>query len=92
MQEQAEEIKKKLEETIVEAEVENGLIKLKANGNKRILSIELSYEILNDKEAIEDLLIVGINKVLEKAEKIAETETGSMAKGMFPDLGNLFGK
>jgi DNA-binding YbaB/EbfC family protein len=91
MQEQANEIKKKLEETIIETEAEGGLVKVKATGNKKILSIEISEDIINDKEAIEDLVIVAINKAIEKAEEITEKETGSMAQGLFPDLGNLFG-
>ncbi|MCD6556903.1 MAG: YbaB/EbfC family nucleoid-associated protein [Bacteroidetes bacterium] len=92
MQEQAEEIKKKLDNTIVEAEVENGLIKVKATGNKKILSVEISDDIVNDKEALEDLLIVAINKTLEKAEEVSQKETGAMAKDMLPGgFGNMFG-
>jgi len=90
MQEQANEIKKKLDKTIVEADAENGLVKVKATANKKILSIDISNDIINDKEAIEDLVIVAINRAIEKAEKIAEKETGSLAQGMLPDLGNLF--
>jgi len=92
MQEQASEIKKKLDETILEGIAENNLVKVKVTGNKKIISIEISDEIANDKEAIEDLIIVAINKAIEKAEKVAEKETGSMAKGILPDLGNMFGK
>ncbi|MCF6367136.1 MAG: YbaB/EbfC family nucleoid-associated protein [Bacteroidales bacterium] len=90
MQEQANEIKKKLDETVVEADAENGLVKVKATGNKKILSIDISNEIINDKEAIEDLVIVAVNKAIEKAEEIAEKETGGMAQGILPDLENLF--
>jgi len=92
MQEQAEEIKKKLDNTVVEAEAENGLIKVKATGNKKILSVEISDDIINDKEALEDLLIVAINKTLEKAEEVSQKETGAMAKDMLPGgFGNMFG-
>ncbi len=92
MQEQANEIKKKLDETIVEAEVENASVKVKATANKKILSVEISNEIANDKEAVEDLVVLAINKVLEKAEEISQKETGAMAKDMLPgDFGNMFG-
>ena len=92
MQEQAEEIKKKLDNTVVEAEAENGLIKVKATGNKKILSVEISDDIINDKETLEDLLIVAINKTLEKAEEVSQKETGTMAKDMLPGgFGNMFG-
>ena len=91
MQEQANEIKKKLNNTVVEAEAENGLIRVKATGNKKILSIEISNDIADDKEAIEDLVVVALNKALEKADEIAAEETGNMTKGMLPGLENLFG-
>ena len=48
MQEQAAEMKKKLDETLIETEIENGLVKVKANGNKTILSIDISNDIIND--------------------------------------------
>jgi len=92
MQEQASEIKQKLDATILEGIAENELVKVKITGNKKVISVEISDEIANDKEAIEDLVIVAINKAIEKADKLAEKETGSMAKGMLPDLGNIFGK
>ena len=92
MQEQAEEIKNKLDNTVVEAEVENGLVKVKSTANKKILSVEISDEIIADKEALEDLVIVAINKVIEKAEEISQKETGNMAKDMLPGgFGNIFG-
>jgi nucleoid-associated protein EbfC len=91
MQEQAEEMKKKLNDIIVEAEAENGLVKVKANGNRKILSLEISNEIIGNKETLEDLVIVAVNKVIEKAEEVANKETGDMAKNILPDIGNLFG-
>ena len=91
MQEQADEIKKKLDDTIVEAEAENGLVKVSAAANKKILSVEISENIAGDKDKIEDLIIVAVNKVLEKAEEISQKETENMAKNMLPGgFGNMF--
>lgn len=92
MQEQAAEIKKKLDETIVVGQAENGLVKVTATGNKKILSVAISNDIVNDKEAIEDLVIVAVNKALEEAEKVSEKESKGMAEGLMPDLGSMFGK
>jgi len=92
MKDQAYEIKKKLDETILEGIAENGLVKVKVTGNKKIISVEINDKIATDKEAIEDLIVVATNKALEQAEKVAEKETGSMADNMLPDFGNMFGK
>ncbi|NOZ36388.1 MAG: YbaB/EbfC family nucleoid-associated protein [Chlorobi bacterium] len=92
MQEQAAQIKKRLDNTVVEAEAENGLVKITATGNKKILSIEINEKIAGNKETVEDFVILAVNKVLEKAEEIAQKETKSMAKNVLPDgLGNIFG-
>jgi len=92
MQEQAAEIKKKLDETIVEGQAENGLVIVKATGSKKILSVTINNDIANDKEAIEDLIIVAVNKALDEAEKVSEKESKVMAEGLMPDLGGMFGK
>jgi len=85
-QKQMEVIKKRLEGVYVEGVAENGLVKVTANANKKIINISISNEILNDKEAVEDLLIVAINKALEKAENVNNSEMGSVAQGMIPGL------
>lgn len=92
MQEQAAEVKKKLDDTIVEAQAENGLVIVKATASKKILSVEIKEEIANDKDAIEDLIIVAVNKVLDKAEKISNKESKVMAEDLIPNLGSMFGK
>ncbi len=91
-QNQMGDIKKKLKDVELEAEAENGLVKVKANGNKKILSIIISDDIKDDKEAIEDLTTVAINRVLEKAEEAYELEMQEMAKDMLPNLQGMFGK
>jgi len=89
MQSQTEEVKKKLNSIIIEKEAENGLIKVKANANKKILSIEINDKIANDKDTIEDLIIVAVNKAIEEAEIISEKEMGNIAQGLMPNLGGL---
>ncbi len=91
MQEQTEEATKKLDSIIVMGEAENGLVKVSSTGNKKIINIEISDEIAGDKEAIEDLVIVAVNRAIEKAEEVHEKEMGGIAQGMLPDLGNLGG-
>jgi len=93
-QKQMEATKKRLSDIFVENQSEGGLIKVKANCNLQITNIEIAPELYtsNDKSELEDLLIVTINKTLEKARETQEVEMSKVAQGMLPNLGGLFGK
>ena len=87
-QKQMEETKKRLNGVFVDGSAENGLVKVTSTANKKITNISISKDIVGDKEALEDLIIVAVNKALEEADKVHETEMGGLAQGMMP---NLFG-
>ena len=89
MQQRSEEVKKRLDTISVNAEAENGMVKVVCNGNRKISSIKISVELMqaNDKEKIEELSLLAINRALEKAEKVAEAEMQGVAKGMLPGMG-----
>lgn len=86
MKQKTEEIKARLETISVSADAENGLVKVVSNGNRKIISIEISPEIMNDREQIEELTLIAVNRALEKAEKVAESEMQGVAKGILPGL------
>jgi len=89
MKKKAEELKNKPEAIII-TENNNG-ITVDCNGNRKILSIYIDTELLNDKTQLEDSMVQAINKALESAEKANMAEVGAMAGGM-PGIMGLFGK
>ena len=93
-QKQMEETKKRLSDIIVEDTAEGGLIKVSSNCNLKITNIEISDLVFqqHDKSELEDLLIVAINKTLERARQTQEAEMAKVAQGMLPGIGGLFGK
>lgn len=93
-QKQMEEAKKQLSDKFVDAEVEGGLVKVTADCNQKITNLEISEELLKseDKSEIEDLVLVAINKALEKAKATSEAEMAKVAQNMMPNMGGLFGK
>jgi len=91
MQEQTETAKKKLDTMFVTEQAENGLVKATVTGNKKLTNIEISQDIADDKEAIEDLVIVAVNKALEAAEKVYEQEMGGIAQDMMGGAGGMGG-
>ena len=75
---------------IVETEVEG--IKVTANGQKEVINISITdSSVLNDKEQLEDLLVVAVNRALEEAGEKAAFETEKMMQDMLPPgFGDMF--
>ena len=51
-----------------------------------ITILAIDDELLNEKEALEDYLILALNDALEKANQINEAEMAAAAKGGLPDI------
>ena len=85
--------KERLSSIMVDGQSGGGEVKVVANGNREIKQVYITEEFYkdSDKEDLEDLLLVAINRALEKAGEINESEMKGMAQGMMPGgLPNLF--
>jgi DNA-binding protein YbaB len=93
-QQKAGEVKKRLDAISVTGTVENGKITVNANGNKVVQSVIIDADFLKvaDKEELEELLVTAINKALQQADNVSQSEMAAMTQNMFGDLGSLFGK
>ena len=94
MEAQQAALQEKLATIVVEAEIGDGAIKVQASGNKQIINISIDDTKLDltDKEELEDLLLVAVNRALELAEEKAEAASQNLLKDMLPPgFGNLFG-
>lgn len=89
MQGQMENIKEKLNNISVTGEAENGNIKVVANGNRMLNSIEINPDFYStaSKEKIEELILTAANRALEQAERVEKSEMSHAAMGMMPGLG-----
>jgi hypothetical protein len=93
-QQKAGEIKKRLDGITVTGSVEGGKITVSANANKVVQSINIDADLFKeaDKEELEELLVTAINKAMEQADNVSQSEMAAATKDMFGGLGNLFGK
>lgn len=88
MQKKAEEIKERLNHIYVKGESGNGLIEVQMTGNRELKSIQINEELSNfDKEELEDLLILAINKAIKNANEVNDSEMKGAASGILPNLG-----
>lgn len=96
-QQKAEEVKKRLDGITVCGTAENGKITVIANGNRLIQSISIDEDFYKeaDREELEELLAVAVNKAIEQAENLNQAEMAALSQSMLGglgDLGKLFGQ
>lgn len=87
MQQALEESKVRLENTLVTSDAGGGLIRVEMNGNRKLTELSINGSLQDmDKEDLEDLLIVAINRVLEEANRVNEQEVSSSARQFLPGM------
>ena len=87
-QQKAGEIKQRLDGITVSGSAEGGKITVTANANKIIQSVNIDEELLKDgdKEQLEELLVIAINKAMQQADNVSQSEMAAMTKDMFGGL------
>ena len=85
-QKKVEETKQRLNNVLIDEQSADGLLKVTVTANRQIRTIDISDELLSDKEQLEDYLILTLNKVLDKAGAINEAELAAAAKDGMPNI------
>ena len=90
MQEEMAEKQAELEEREYETSAGGGVVNVKINGKKEILSVKIDPEVVDpdDVETLEDLVVAAVNEAIKTVESVSAEEmqkiTGSMGiPGMF---------
>ncbi len=84
MQEQLAAAQADLSARTVTATAGGGKVSVTANGAGDIVGIKISKEVVDpeDVEALEDLILSGIQKAIEEGRAMAQTELGKVTGGM----------
>ena len=85
-QAKVEATKERLNSVYIDESSSDGLLKITVTGNRAIKSIEINEELLQDKEQLEDYLILTLNKAIEKAGNVHEKELAAVAKEGMPNI------
>ena len=72
--------KKAIDETLFEGV--SALVTIKAYGNRKIESVEIKDEAMEDKEMLQDMLLIAFNDLIEKIDKKTEEKMGKYTNGM----------
>ncbi len=93
MKKRMEEIQNRLDAITVEGESGDGKFKVTVvvTGTKKVKSLSISEELMQsgDKEHLEDLLLIAIERAMEKAQNVSDAEARSAAMG--GGLSGMFG-
>jgi nucleoid-associated protein EbfC len=92
-QRKIEETKLRLDSVLIDEQSNDGALKVTFTANGKLKSISITDALLDDKEQLEDYLIVTLNKALEKAAKVNEAELDAVAKvdmPMIPGMDEMF--
>lgn len=85
-----EETKKRLDTVLIDEQSSDGLLKVTLTANRELKSIAIDDSLLEDKEQLEDYLVLVLNKAIEKATNVNESELAAVAKDGMPNIPGLF--
>ena len=88
-QKKVEATKERLNTVLIDEQSNDGKLKISITANRAIKAIEIEDELLEDKEMLEDYLILTLNKAIEKATQINEAEIAAVAKEGMPNFPGL---
>ena len=83
-QKMQEQLQKQMETTIVESSSGGGMVSVKLNGNKQLLSIQIDPEVFagGDKEMLQDLVVAAVNEGIRKVDEAMSGQLGNMTGGL----------
>ena len=92
-QRKIEETKKRLDSVLIDEQNTDGTLKITFTANGKLKSIDIDDSLLEDKDQLEDYLIVTLNKAIEKAANVNQSELDAVAKvdiPMIPGMDEMF--
>ena len=81
LQKQAKQIREKLQNTHIEAEVEG--VKVVVDGQQEIIHVEVSDDAITNKKKMQENIVKALNKAIKRSQQIGAEEM----KGVMGDMG-----
>ena len=92
-QQKIEDTKKRLDSVFIDEQSIDGLFKVSVSANNSIKNVNIDDTLLEDKEQLEDYIVTVINKAIEKAMKVNQTQLDEVTKldiPMIPGMEDMF--
>lgn len=88
-QEKVEATKRRLDTVLIDESSNDNKLKVTLTANRTVKAITIDDDLLSDKEMLEDYLVLTLNKAIERATQVNETELGAVAKEGMPNIPGL---
>ncbi len=85
-QQKVEATKKRLDTVFIDEKSQDGLLEITLTANRELKKITIADSLMEDKEQLEDYLILTLNKAIKKATTVNETELAAVAKEGMPNI------
>lgn len=91
LQEKMKQAQDELQFLTATAEAGGGLVKATANGQRRLLKLDIDESLLTgqDREMLADLVVAAVNKVLQDVGEQAKEELKRKTSGLLPNVPGL---
>jgi len=91
MKEKMASVKQSLDTVDVTSQSPDGRVKITMTANKTVKNVDIDRKLITaeNTEELEDLLIVAINRTIEKAETTAQEKIKDATAGMLPNIPGL---
>lgn len=79
-----EKLQKQMEATIVDATAGGGMVSVKMNGQKQLISIQIDPEVFagGDKDMLQDLIVAAVNEGIRKVDDVMQSQLGGLTGGL----------
>ena len=81
--------KERLNTVLIDEASSDQKLKVTITANRTVKSITIDDELMQDKEMLEDYLVLTLNKAIERATSVNETELAAVAKEGMPNIPGL---
>jgi DNA-binding YbaB/EbfC family protein len=83
-QKMQEQLQKQMEATVVDATAGGGMVSLKMNGSKQLLTIQIDPEVFaaGDREMLQDLIVAAVNEGVRKVDEVLNGQLGGLTSGL----------
>ena len=88
-QQKVEATKQRLNTVLIDEASSDQKLKVTITANRTLKSISIDDELMDDKDMLEDYLILTLNKAIERATSVNETEIAAVAKEGMPNIPGL---